>query len=103
MPLTLLQERFVEAYSADPRSASKAYVTAGGTEGPGAKVSACRLLQHPAVSEGIQRRQKRFHLEQERIRDELFAELKLVVHSPEASVAEKLKAAELLCKMFGLL
>lgn len=103
MALTALQERFIDTYSADPRSAAAAYVRAGGADGPGAKVTACRYLQHPAISEGVRRQQERFRQEQWAMRDELFIELKGIIHSPDSSASEKLRATELLCKLFGLL
>lgn len=103
MALTALQERFVQSFASDPRSATAAYRRAGGTVGSGASVAACRLLQHPAVAEGIRREQERFFQEQHRIRDDLFFELKKVINCPNASATEKLRAAELLCKLFGLL
>lgn len=103
MAMTALQERFVSAYAADPRSATAAYRRAGGSSGAGASVTACRLLQHPSVSEGIKREQDRFYQEQARIRDDLYCELKIIINRSDTTATEKLHAVELLCKLFGLL
>lgn len=108
MTLSALQERFVAAYSADPRlSATDAYVLAKGEENVSdravASNSACQLLRHPKVAEAVKRNKERFFLGQQVVRDDIFQELQAIIKSPTTKAAEKLRAAELCCKLFGLL
>jgi len=108
MALTALQERFVSAFAADPTiTATDAYIAAKGADRVGTKEvahnSACQLLRHPKVAEAVKRQRERFFLDQQRIRDDILLDLRGVIHSPETTAHEKLRAAELLCRLFGLI
>ncbi|MDO8861134.1 terminase small subunit [Haliea sp. E1-2-M8] len=108
MALTALQNRFVSAFTADPTiTATDAYITA---KGPGrvlkrdvAQNSACQLLRHPKVAEAVARQRARFFIEQHQVRDDILTDLRAIIHSPETTAGEKLRAAELLCRLFGLI
>ncbi|PLW81307.1 hypothetical protein CWI75_15850 [Kineobactrum sediminis] len=106
--LTALQERFVAVFTADPTvTATDAYVAAKGPkklpERAVAQNAACQLLRHPKVAEAVKRERARFFIDQRQVRDEVFHDLRAIIHAPHTKAKDKLRAAELLCKLFGLL
>jgi phage terminase small subunit len=99
--LTTAQERFTEEYLASPANAAEAARRAGYSTRR-AKVTACELLQHPAVKARIEQGRKAIREQRAVDREQLTHQLLSVCRSPEAQPLEIVRAVRELGLLHGL-